>query len=298
MNIFKFLTLILFFTLSFQVMSDCTINLNQKIYLIGKLEVLPLSTIVKNSTCSIEASKLLKELLHGQSGQIKTIHLQKVLGKELKQLISIKPKNIQIKSLRKFIKDKFNLEKIQDFSNIQLIDRKKSIVLNSGEMLGVLEETKLRPGRQSLPLSIINILNGAEKRIWIKGNLTKLTKVLVAANDLHAGKILKKDFVWKLLPTNRPDEFFQDYAHIAFNKLNKSLNKGTPLKRHDLSPQYLIQMGRTINVTMKGSNIRLKARAFSLGSAKFGDEILLRNIKSNKKFFAKAINYNEAVVEL
>ena len=85
---------------------------------------------------------------------------------------------------------------------------------------------------------------------------------------------------------------------VPFYKLNHSLSKGTALKRTGLNPRYLIQMGKTVNVTIKGKNIKLKAKAFSLGNAKLGDDILLKNIKSKKNFFGKASNFNEATVEL
>ena len=190
---------LIFLMFSFQAFSDCHIELNEKVYLLEKLELLSLKTVIKKSTCTGQTGKLLKELLHDRDGKIKTIYLQKLLSKEMNQTVKVTPENIQIENLEKFIQKKFHLKENQNFTQIKLIGRKKSLILSSDEILKTLNETKLRMGRQSLSLAIINIISGLEKRIWIKGNLTSKVKVLTAKEDLQAGLVTLNNFNWELI---------------------------------------------------------------------------------------------------
>ena len=71
-----------------------------------------------------------------------------------------------------------------------------------------------------------------------------------------------------------------------------------PIKKDDFIQHNLVTAGRHTNVIFKSKGINLSLNALPLEYGKFGQDIRLRNPKSNKIIIGKVTDFNTVLVEL
>jgi flagella basal body P-ring formation protein FlgA len=67
---------------------------------------------------------------------------------------------------------------------------------------------------------------------------------------------------------------------------------------NDLTPKKLITYGQRVKLSIQTKTVTLKTIGIAKKSGHYGEFIEIENPKSKKRFLAKVIDFNKAIVEL
>jgi flagella basal body P-ring formation protein FlgA len=80
--------------------------------------------------------------------------------------------------------------------------------------------------------------------------------------------------------------------------MSSAVSIGSPLKWSNLSKVNLVRRGDVVDVFASGGGIFITMKGLSLDDGVQGGVIKIRNISSDKEFFAKVLNKNSVKVNL
>ena len=152
-------------------------------------------------------------------------------------------------------------------------------------------------GKSNFLIRAVDIFSGKKKEVWGRTTIALQTKALVASKTLSPNKPVEIDNISEVvLHHTKPGELFRDKDKLIFYKPNKTIVPGKPIKGSDLSPIYLVRNNRPVQITLSSGSIGLRGMALPLKSAKIGELIKLKNLKSNKIIVGKVVGLNKVQV--
>jgi flagella basal body P-ring formation protein FlgA len=198
-------------------------------------------------------------------------------------------------SLYQFIQSNISLDKAFSIEKASLENHKKVLALKGVQ--NVLIEENISPGEKTYLLKIKDRTQKSQK-IWITLLISQKVKVLTALVDIATNTPLQKDlFQFQEIKTAQNNLFFSNLKQISFYRLNRTLKKGSILKKALLTKKTLVSYGRPVTLLFKKANLTLKGSAMALKSGKIGDIIKVKN-KRGKNIFGKVIGYDTISVKL
>lgn len=163
------------------------------------------------------------------------------------------------------------------------------------------ECVQLPPGGLSSNMSVLvrGVSGGKIVGEWpLQIRVQVLQKVWVATQRLEAGQVLERGFlapytVDVLRETSQP--IVADRELVGF-ELAKTVNKGRALTRRDLVERSLVKRGQFVDAVAGEGGFSIRMRALAMEGGPAGAVIRVKNLDSNKEFYAQVINENQVKV--
>ena len=281
--------------------TSCKFELFSKIYKVEPNLQLNSNDIIKESSCEINVSLKLSQIISNSSGTTGTDFLKKELEKEfLNYEIEIIPKKLSLFELNIAFRDQLMVNGNFFFDNTKSLNAIRSIGLTEGEQLKIYCESCNSLGEKNVKIDITNILKNSTRTLWFSTQAMAKVKVFKAKRTLsfQQKNLQPEDFYSEEIFTTNPDNAVTSISDINFYKPNRTILQGTTVSNLDLQPVNLINFGTPVTVILKTQNIYLQRKAMPLRSAQLGETVELKNPNSNKIMAGKVIDYNKVVIEL
>ena len=206
----------------------------------------------------------------------------------------------QIKSLRDFLENKLIKNKNYHIRNAKVVGRSSSYL--SYEEFDEVEVSCDKCdllGKHNAKIVHTN-KKGRSNTLWLSFEKVKKTRVLssLSAQSVSHKALHIKNFEWKEIYTDKPEQFFTDISQLSFFKAVRNLNEGIYLKRNYLTPITLVKTGDIATVKLKNKGIELKGKGIAIRSGKIGDIISLKNIRTKKIIMGKVVGKNSIEAQL
>ncbi|WP_081653842.1 flagellar basal body P-ring formation chaperone FlgA [Bacteriovorax sp. BSW11_IV] len=289
----KYFFILFTFIASFKVLS-CEMTLPDKIFFINdqKIETLPASL---QTACDQSSTIDLVNSLKNSNGVIPGFHIAR--GASIENL-KITNNKVQINSLNEFVKEKLNLAGDLFITDLKVTGIDGALTLTEDQNLNIKCYQCERPGTYALNIEINSPFGKATK--WGQIHIQRQVQVVKVKDEIRAiNTDLTPDmFEEALIFTDRPSDYLKSKNEVVFYKNNKHFPVGHAVKKYDIVPINLVQRGQQAKVVIQSSSLKLSGYGIPLRSGAKGQNIELRNPKSNRTFSATVIDFNKVLVEL
>lgn len=245
--------------------------------------------------CSSEQVDAFNDILQNSSGTLK----QSILNSNSTLAnLNLVPKTMRIRSLEEVVSSRLNLtgniqvEVIDNNINTEILKH------NEDDFLSVSCNNCEKSGPQNI---LITRNSGQTKTTqWIKVSILKSVRAIVtkATIGLDYSGIDASKVELRQVFTDKPNDIFTEFTDISMYRANKTIPKDTIIKLSDLSPIQLVKPGASVKVKMNFDNLNITTKALSINGGFMGDEIKVKNEKTNKIFSARVIGINEVKLDL
>ena len=283
------LILFLFFSLFYANSYGCEISLHNYIYKIqNNLDY----KVIQKTNCNKQKSDLVLNFLQNISGKIsaKIIKIQTGLNE-----VTITPKMTNIININEVLNDEVELGPEKTIRDIKALNNLNQITAKSPINFKVICDNC----HNKLGENNIKLIND-NKTYWLSARVYKKTIAWVANQKINTfdKNLSKNAFKQKVVYLDKEADLFQEINKIPFYQTTKSLNEGEILTTTHLTPIKLVQAFSKVRLSVSGSSIKLSTTAKARKSGFLDEYIEVINLKSNKKFLAKIIDYNTVEIEL
>ena len=135
---------------------------------------------------------------------------------------------------------------------------------------------------------IFKVDNNVVKNISIRGKLEALAKIVVAAEPLKKGLILKpqhlKNAVVDINEIPNPEI---DTKQLLGMQLTKNINTGGPVVAASVEAVPVVRRGQKVKIIAESGTLQLTATGLAQSDGKIDQMIKVQNIQSNKIVFAR-----------
>lgn len=285
MKLFLILTIILIKSIALA----CEVDLHKFIY---KVDDSLDNGIFKKSTCPPLVNKKIVSFLEGISGRVSNRIINYQV--DLKDVV-ITPQVAHIINIKDLANESIELGEDKIIQNLKSLTKIKQISSDTSLTFTVVcDSCHSKLGNTNLKL----ILD--EKTFWMTGDVLKKSLVWVANSKINLfSKDLSPDlFEQKIVYLDKDIDLFQDITKIRFYQTTKSLNEGDILTVNHVTPMRLVRAFDKVKLKVLGSSLALSTTAKARKSGFLDEFIEVVNLKSNKKFLAKVIDFNTVEIEL
>ncbi|MBT3234808.1 MAG: flagellar basal body P-ring formation protein FlgA [Bdellovibrionales bacterium] len=282
---------------------ECTITSYAKIYYVTTENSHPNKRQYKSSTCPTAINQKFSKLLLNYAGRVKGSYLANVNPSMfLPYKIIVEPKWITITPIKELINSSSALAAPWFLSSISMIGSNNQITSDHELQFNFNCINCDQPGNRSLKMVVNNPNNGHKNINWLSVVVGKKTSALIATRDLGVTNQRLAASSFKIATvtttTSRSYNYFLDQERLRFYKLNKPLSTNQPLKRTDLIPIPLIQMGDMVKTVFKKNGLTLRGVARATQRGEQGDLIQLSSISGKQRLIGKVIDYKQVEVQL
>lgn len=284
-----------FFTLIISISaSACVIKTYNHILIFDKNEI-NYNSILKESTCEKDILNEFLEKVTSLEGKVPSYQVF-----NSSRGITVLPSVITISKINNYFNDIFNLPITMKFFNVKSLKKLSHIKLIDGERITLTCDNCYNTGEKNIKISVYNPVKESRKIYWATGNILQRKKVLLTTRDIapHKKNILEKSYLETFIYTSKIKDYFNKPELIKFYRSNKPIKKNTALLSSDLTPNVLVRANKTVELLIQNGSVNLKTKAKSNKSGKINELIELYNPKTKKKFTARIIDYNKAILEL
>lgn len=285
---------ILFTFIATSKVLSCEMTLPDKIFFINdqKLETFPLSL---KSECDQNATMDLINSLHNSNGVIPGFHIAR--GSSIENL-KITNSKVQINSLNEFVKEKLSLSGDLFITDLKVTGVNGALTLTEDQHINIKCYQCDKPGIYALNIELNSPFGKTTK--WGQIHIQRQVQVVKVKEEIRAiNTDLTPDmFEEAFIFTDRPSDYLKSKDEVVFYKNNKHFPVGHAVKKYDIVPINLVQRGQQAKVVIQSSSLKLSGYGIPLRSGAKGQNIELRNPKSNRTFSATVIDFNKVLVEL
>jgi flagella basal body P-ring formation protein FlgA len=282
----KLIVLLTFTLLTFEAHA-CLITTFSNIVKVNKID--DFINVIKKSDCPKKVNKKFISFIKNNSGDFNT----KLMNRYIGEGVNITPKEISISNITTFLNNHLANKKIV-LNSVKLMGKKSPVLFNEKDEIQI--ECKQCDSLGNVNLKIIKKNSTFWGSAVAKGQIIAL--VAKKRMGFSQNNLSQSDFKKKLIYTSNPERIFTDFKNVHFFKMNKNIKENHALLASDVSTIYLIQVGQPVRILLEENGLRLTTTAIALRSGKLGDVIAFKKQSSNKKIFAKIIDYNKARIEL
>lgn len=245
-------------------------------------------------SCASEEIEKFNDVVMNSSGVLK----QEIVNSLTDMSFSLVPSTIRIRSLEQLIISRLNLDESYKAEILEQNINPELLTLSTNDFLNISCNSCNNTGVKNIILT--KTQNGRNANQWIKIKLLKTMPVLTSkyGQNVNFHGIDKNTIQLENIAVDTNDDYFTDIQNINFYRFNKNISANTPIKKSDLTAMQVIKPGQRVKVIMNNSNINLSTLATSLQGGFMGDEIRLKNEKTNKTFSARVIGVGEASLDL
>jgi flagella basal body P-ring formation protein FlgA len=276
----------------------CSIDGHERVIMIGN-SLGRASSAIKATDCPENVQSAYLNLIAESNGTLNQRLLSEALSTFGTQALLVQNK-IHISRIEDLLKAKIPGQKNFVWTDSRLITQDDAIALSSNENIELQCSQCLTPGEKSIKVVIKDPFTNDSRMFLLSAKLQIRTQALVAKRAIapNSGALNPSDFVMKEVLTTQPELFFSDRPRLAFFKSNKPLADGSALKSSDLSAIYLVQAGKSSNVSFKNQSFSLSASAIPMQSGHQGDVIQLRNPTTGKTISGRVVDFDKVEIEL
>lgn len=152
---------------------------------------------------------------------------------------------------------------------------------------------------ESRQVSVLFRVNGQVKEtLTLAGRVTASAPVIVTAQKLHRGTVLKRDHL--LLKERNMAELQDpclDFDSALGKRLKRTVPMNTVLRRHDLDRPVVIERRELVTMLLKKGGLQIRAKGVAVNDGRMGDQILVRNMRSKQEVPCRVIGPGVTKVE-
>lgn len=278
---------LIFILLNISSLYACETKLYSHVYLIGQAE--PINSVI-NSNCEKEVVDKLVSAISNLKGQIKTNQLTEIADIQS----DIEPQMIHVYHLEDIINKNIHIQDGHKLIDIKSTNGIQSIISNSPLNLDIKCISCTRLGKKT-----VKVINKS-KTYWFSGTLATPTKVWVPKRNFPAltTGLTKDDFKEEVVFAKNQRPYFQEIKEISFYQTTRYLKKGEPVEENQLKQMLLVRHGQKIELTVKGSQIRIETFGIAKRDGYLNEFVEVLNPKTKKTYLAKIIDFNKGMIEL
>ena len=294
--------------------ASCYIQTAPRILLLkAATQMQQVGELIKHSNCSGEKIWAFFSTIQNIAGKISSSHLNRLLREEGRAgSIQLRPDSIEVFPLANIVARQVVLGEGLSVHHIKAVGGVYAVGVDGWSQVQLTCHACNSVGIKNLSVLLVDSVNGYRKNLWATMRVTRFGRVVVAARDIHpaAAKSLADEVKWAALDLSGLSSFsnfsdFTDQNHyiqsmddLRYFKVNKFIQRGTPLKHSDLLPLNLVESGRLAQVVMKGNGLRLKTQAIARQAGKHGEFITLYNPQSKQQVRGRVVDFNRVEVEI
>ncbi len=269
----------------------CTINGADTIFTYGEAK----STTITTQGCDQSQVESINELIKESSGTLDAGYITRY--PDLKD-VKLSPSNIRIRNLEELITTRLNIDTNKKIEIIDQSIQSDFLNLTGEQFLQVYCDNCNDNGLKTLRLVKTN--GTTNETHWVKARILSAVKAVIASTDMHLqfNSQPLDQFAYEVHYVLKPEDYITNKRDLTFYRLNKSVTRGSLIKRTDLTPVQVVKYGTPVKVLLNQSNIKLSSTATPIGSGHVGDTIKLRNNKTNKIFTGTITGINEVRIDL
>lgn len=156
----------------------------------------------------------------------------------------------------------------------------------------------MQPGRYTLPVTVV--VNG-ETAMTVKANLhiqQRMTLPAAKAN-LPKGHIIgPDDLQWLEYQADRPlVNPVRDGTDLMGKETLRPVRPNTPLLQSWFAEPLAVNQGEKVRILLDKGGLSIETRAIAMGKGRVGDEIVVRNPESSRRYRARITGPGEATVD-
>lgn len=248
------------------------------------------------SKCNEKNEKALKRFLNDFEGTLNQRSIFAETG--LKVRLNNQTQIIEINSL---LNERLKKEKEWRFTSGVFTGHTNGLLtVKETQSLNVSCNQCTHTGNKNIKVEIVDGLNSRYQNHWVQAELAAKTTALFPKRSIPVNNqaLTPGDFETKTIYHSRPEQFFTEAKQLVFYKVNKPKSNGEPIQFQDLTPVNLVKMGQPATVILKNNGLRLETIAIPSQSGKLGQQVRLKNTRTQKTIIGKVINFNKVEVEL
>jgi flagella basal body P-ring formation protein FlgA len=286
-----------FLLTNFAFAAQCIVDLYPKVYRLNKNRSFLEKDLIKYSDCSKNINAAIIKKIEETT---KEINISKIETSFTELGTHITPRKIIIFELGEVLKEQLNKNNNFFFLDVKQIQNStNAISLNENESLNFSCESCNSLGDKTLKIESINSVNNKSNVFWINTKIMAKIKVYKAKSNLgyQLKKLSKTDFIEDEIFSITPESVLGSLDNIEFFCPNKTIMEGSIITNIDIRPVNIIEYGSPVKAILKSDRLNLSKNGTAMRAAQFGDPIEI-NLGNNKTITGKAIDYNQAVIEL
>lgn len=167
------------------------------------------------------------------------------------------------------------------------------ITLDTGEGLG-----RAGPGKHTLPVTVM--VNGkTEATASVSMTVRQLATLPILTRNLERGEMLKPgDVEWREQELSRPlSGLISAEREVEGKVVNRMVRAGQPARSEWFEAPVVVARGDRVKVTLAYNGLSIETSGVAVTQGRVGENVQLRNPRSNKVFAARVVGSGEAVVE-
>ena len=267
----------------------CEVNLHKYIYKISdQIDY----KVIKRTDCPKPViNKLLTNLSNIEGKLPSRIFEEQLRIRDFK----IIPKVIHISTIENLVNENIELRPEKTLKKIESLTNLNQIQSDTELLFSVqCKECYTKIGKANIKVQLDN------KNFWFTGSVSLKKAVWIAKKPINSfsTELSPNMFEQKVVYLDKDIETFQDVNNIKFYKTTKSLKAGDVVTSSHLAQRKLVKAFSKVRLKVVGSTLELSTTAKAQGSGFLDEFIEVKNIKSNKKFLAKIIDFNTVEIEL
>lgn len=251
------------------------------------------TNFVSETNCAPSIQERINKELTNKSGPIDTRTLRPFLPKE----VVVRPHFINNYKIDELLTEYHDFSSEFRVTDIRFIHHDQNAVQFHEDCQYQLEcpQCNVGNGKNQFKIKCSNL------NFWGSFYIQKKKNVYVLNQDTAPFTSLDKSFVktkYKWILSNVNNLYTGSPDHLRFYKSNQFLKEGSALKINSLSPINIIQVNQLVDVVVNNSYFKVSTQGIAMRNGKYGDYITIKNMKTNKKFNAKIIDYQTVEVKL
>jgi flagella basal body P-ring formation protein FlgA len=274
--------------------NECHVDSYKYVYIVS--DNIAGTDLYQMSSCSQKINNFITSVIQNTNGKLSGPHLNRLISRRFPNTkVLLTPGVINIRSFTNLVKNQLKIEKDMELSNLKQLSGKKVLLYNEMPVFSASCDKCDTTGDKNIKVTL------TENRImWFTAKLLRkrtaysIIKTIGPFTDNIPLALLSKSNI----PVKDEENLFTDIKKLKFYKTNKTLRRGSLLKKSDLAPKTLVKPGKKVTVLIKKGPIELKSIGVSLGAGKIDDFVEVKNPKTKKKYLGKIIDENKVIMEI
>jgi len=231
------------------------------------------------TNCSEKKAHEVFETIRGINGKVPIAYIEKILTNKNVKLIPA-DNFIVIDTfsnlLRKKLSKEYNIKVSEIKHSIKpdalFLDTPLSISINESEMTGTIKgKSSFYPSQKKQDFEYNY---SAPKVTWVTKETLYPYSPIGLSNNVLSKKLIN---LWK----DEKGQYLDESVDLQSYQIAKIIHKNKPLKKSDIKPKTVIQMGKITPVILEANGLIIKTNGVSQRSGKLGETIEVK-LKNNK----------------
>jgi flagella basal body P-ring formation protein FlgA len=179
--------------------------------------------------------------------------------------------------------------------NVGMVDSRLSLTKCASALNFRVHGSDLQPGRQMIK---VQCASPSPWSIYVPATIEAYRSVLVASRSLNRGSLLSPGDIHleERDVTSIKSFYLHDKTQAMGKNLKRRLKPGQVLTSPMLSPPKIISKGQEVSIEAQSGPVTVRMTGIAMSDGKMGQQIRVKNLRSNKIIRAKVSGDSEVQV--